>query len=116
MLSLPSTAITMADRSDSSGTTANFSQFLVEATGSAWTLGSSSIINWPSTSRGGSGNAGVSQIVKSTPGAIGYVDYANAKASGLIFASIKNKDGSYVAPSVVGGLRGRRPGQPSSPT
>ena len=100
-VSLPSTPITIAHRSDSSGTTANFSQFLVEAGGSAWTLGSSSVINWPASSRGGSGNAGVSQIVKSTPGAIGYVDYADAKASGLVFASIKNKDGQYVAPSTT---------------
>ena len=100
-VSLPSTAITIAHRSDSSGTTANFSQFLVEAGGSAWTLGSSSVINWPASSRGGSGNAGVSQIVKSTPGAIGYVDYADAKASGLVVASIKNKDGQYVAPSTT---------------
>ena len=73
----------------------------MEAGGSAWTLGTSSVINWPATSRGGSGNAGVSQIIKSTPGAIGYVDYADAKASGLVFASIKNKDGQYVAPSVA---------------
>ena len=100
-VSLPSTPITIAHRSDSSGTTANFSQFLVEAGGSAWTLGAGSVINWPANSRGGSGNAGVSQIIKSTPGAIGYVDYADAKASGLVFASIKNKDGQYVAPSTT---------------
>ena len=75
--------------------------------GSAWTLGSSSTINWPSTARAGSGNGGVAQIVKSTPGAIGYVDYSDAKASGLTFASVKNKAGDYVAPSVGGGLRGR---------
>jgi phosphate transport system substrate-binding protein len=97
--SLPSTAITLAVRSDSSGTTANFSNFLVEAAGSAWTLGTSSTINWPSTARAGSGNAGVAQVVKSTPGAIGYVDYADAKASNLTFASVKNKAGSFVAPS-----------------
>ena len=41
----------------------------------------------------------MAQIIKSTPGAIGYVDYATAKASSLTFASIKNKDGNYVAPS-----------------
>ena len=99
-VSLPSTAVVIAHRSDSSGTTANFSQFLVEAGGSAWTLGSGSVISWPANSRGGNGNAGVSQIIKSTPGAIGYVDYADAKASNLTFASIKNKDGKYVAPSV----------------
>ena len=99
-VTLPSTAITVAVRSDSSGTTQNFSQFLVEAGGSAWTLGSSSIIKWPSIAHAGSGNSGVAQIIKSTPGAIGYVDYATAKASSLAYASVKNKDGSYVAPSV----------------
>jgi phosphate transport system substrate-binding protein len=99
--SLPSTPITIAVRSDSSGTTANFSDFLVEAAGSAWTLGTSSTIKWPSTARAGNGNGGVAQIVKSTPGAIGYVDYADAKASGLTFASVKNKDGSFIAPSTA---------------
>ena len=95
---LPSTAITIARRSDSSGTTANFSLFLMDST-KAWKLGSSSTINWPSSSRGGDGNGGVAQIVKSTPGAIGYVDYADAKASGLVFASVLNKAGKYVAPT-----------------
>ncbi len=99
-VSLPSTAITIAHRSDSSGTTQNFSQFLVEGAPGVWKLGTSSTINWPATSRGGNGNGGVAQIIKSTPGAIGYVDYADAKASGLTYASIKNQAGSYVAPSV----------------
>src|SRR5215471_4789484 len=96
---LPSTPIVIARRSDSSGTTANFSQFLVDSAPN-WKLGSSSTISWPATSQGGSGNGGVAQIVKSTPGAIGYVDYADAKAAGLTYASVKNKDGNYVAPSV----------------
>jgi phosphate transport system substrate-binding protein len=98
-VTLPSTSITTAVRSDSSGTTNNFSKFLSKGAGSAWTLSTGSIIKWPSTARAGSGNGGVAQIVKSTPGAIGYVDYATAKGSGLTFASVKNKDGSYVAPS-----------------
>ena len=93
-VSLPSTTITVAVRSDSSGTTQNFSQFLVEGAPGVWTLGTSSIIKWPATAHAGSGNGGVAQIVKSTPGAIGYVDYATAKASGLTSASIKNKDGA----------------------
>jgi phosphate transport system substrate-binding protein len=98
-VTLPSTSITIAHRSDSSGTTANFSDFLAEAAGSAWKLGTSSSINWPANSRGGNGNGGVAQIVKSTTGAIGYVDYADAKASGLTYASIRNQAGKYVAPS-----------------
>ena len=101
-VTLPSTPVVLAVRSDSSGTTANFSKFLVEGGGSAWTLGSSSTIKWPANSHAGSGNSGVAQIIKSTPGAIGYVDYATAKASGLSYASVKNKAGSFIAPSDTG--------------
>jgi len=95
---LPSTPVTLAVRSDSSGTTANFSLFLQTAAKN-WKLGTSSTISWPKNAHAGNGNGGVAQIVKSTPGAIGYVDYADAKASGLSFASVKNKTGNYVAPS-----------------
>jgi phosphate transport system substrate-binding protein len=98
-VTLPSTPIVIARRSDSSGTTANFSQFLVDSAPN-WKLGSDSTISWPATSRGGNGNGGVAQIVKSTPGAIGYVDFSDAKASGLTYASVKNKDGNFIAPSV----------------
>jgi phosphate transport system substrate-binding protein len=97
---LPSTPITIAHRSDSSGTTQNFSEFLVEGAPGVWKLGSDSTINWPANSRGGNANGGVAQIIKTTAGAVGYVDYADAKASGLTWASIKNKDGSYIEPSV----------------
>jgi len=98
-LALPATPITLAVRSDSSGTTANFTEFLVEAAGSAWALGTGSTIKWPAGSQSAKGNSGVAQMVKSTPGAIGYVDYATAKGAGLTFASVKNKAGNYVAPS-----------------
>jgi phosphate transport system substrate-binding protein len=98
-VSLPSTPVTLAVRSDSSGTTQNFSLFLQKAAGSAWKLGSSSTISWPSGAHAGDGNGGVAQIIKSTPGAIGYVDYADAKASGLTFASVANQSGAYIAPS-----------------
>jgi phosphate transport system substrate-binding protein len=98
-MSLPGTSITVAVRSDSSGTTANFSQYLVDAAGSAWKLGTSSTIIWPSTAHAGDGNSGVAQIVKSTTGAIGYVDFSTATAAGLHAASVKNSAGDYVAPS-----------------
>jgi phosphate transport system substrate-binding protein len=98
---LPSTAITIARRSDSSGTTANFSEFLVKSAPGVWKLGTSSTISWPSNSRGGTGNAGVDSIVKSTPGAIGYVDFSDAKASNLSMASVKNQSGAYIAPSTT---------------
>jgi phosphate transport system substrate-binding protein len=99
-MKLPSTAITIAHRSDSSGTTQNFSEFLVEGAPGVWKLGSDSTINWPANSRGGNANGGVAQIVKTTAGAVGYVDYADAKASGLTWASVKNQAGNYVEPSV----------------
>lgn len=99
---LPSTAITLAVRSDSSGTTQNFSQYLVNAAGSAWKLGTSSTITWPSTAHAGSGGSGVAQIIKSTQGAIGYVDYSTATASSLTAASIKNSAGQYLTPSSAG--------------
>jgi phosphate transport system substrate-binding protein len=101
-LNLPGTSITLAVRSDGSGTTANFSQYLVDAAGSAWTLGTGSTISWPSTAHAGDGGSGLAQIVKTTPGAIGYVDFSTATASGLSAASIKNSAGSYVAPSPAG--------------
>src|SRR5215471_12936899 len=98
-VNLPSTPISLAVRSDSSGTTANFSLFLTLAAASTWKLGTSSTINWPSSAHAGNGNGGVAQVIKSTPGSIGYVDYADAKAAGLTFASVKNKSGNFIAPS-----------------
>jgi len=101
-VSLPSEAISPVVRSDSSGTTANFSNFLVQSAGSAWTLGTSSTIKWPSSFKAANGGSGVAQAVKSTAGAIGYVDFSTATASSLTAASIKNKDGDFVAPSTAG--------------
>jgi phosphate transport system substrate-binding protein len=101
-VSLPSTAITIAVRSDSSGTTQNFSLYLEDAAPSIWKLGSSSTIKWPSTARAGAQNGGVASIVKSTAGAIGYVDYTDAISSGLKSAEVQNKAGDYVAPSAAG--------------
>ena len=99
---LPSTPITLAVRSDSSGTTQNYSLYLQKAAGSAWKLGSSSTISWPKSAHAASGNSGVAQAVKATSGAIGYVDLSTATASGLTAATIKNSAGSYVAPSPAG--------------
>jgi phosphate transport system substrate-binding protein len=98
---LPSTPIVLAVRSDSSGTTQNFSLFLQTAVPSVWKLGSASTISWPTTARAGNGNSGVAQIIKTTTGAIGYVDYTDAKASGLTFASVENSSGKFVTPSAT---------------
>jgi phosphate transport system substrate-binding protein len=98
---LPSTAITVAHRAEPSGTTANFTAYLKAAAPTTWTLGSDKTVAWPSGQQAGNANSGVAQIIKSTSGAIGYVDYSDAKAAGLVFASIKNADGRFVAPSLA---------------
>jgi phosphate transport system substrate-binding protein len=97
--SLPSTSITLVVRSDSSGTTANFSSYLEKAAGSAWKLGSASTISWPKTAHAANGGSGVAQAIKATSGSIGYVDYSTATASGLSSATVKNSAGDFVAPS-----------------
>lgn len=94
--------ITVARRSDGSGTTENFAKFLVKASPTVWTLKSGSTVEWPADTQAGNGNAGVAQIVKDTKGAIGYVDLADAKATGLKQALVKNKAGKFVAPSLDG--------------
>ena len=91
---LPSTAITVAHRSDGSGTTEQFTKFLKAAT-PTWTLDSGSTVNWPADTQAGNGNSGVAQIITGTNGAIGYVDFSDAKASNLKFAKVKNKAGNY---------------------
>jgi phosphate transport system substrate-binding protein len=98
-VTLPSSPITIVVRSDGSGTTANFSKYLVAAAGSAWKLGTGSTITWPSSAHAASGGSGVAQAISSTTGSIGYVDDSTAKAAGLSVASIKNSSGAYVAPS-----------------
>jgi phosphate transport system substrate-binding protein len=97
--SLPSASINLEVRSDSSGTTANFSQYLVDAAGSAWTLGTSSIISFPKSAHANDGGSAVAAAVKATSDSIGYVDFSTATASSLVAASIKNSAGDYVAPS-----------------
>lgn len=100
--SLPSTDIVAVHRADASGTTNNFTHYLVLAGGPDWTLGTGDTVNWPSNSQAGQGNQGVAQAVSKTNGAIGYVDYADALGAQLKTASIKNSAGSYLAPTLAG--------------
>src|SRR5205823_12304581 len=95
----PGTDIVVAHRADGSGTTAQFTLYLDAAAPSTWKLKNGSTVNWPADTQAGNGNAGVAQIVKSTKGAIGYVDLPDAKASGLKYASVKNQAGKYVEPT-----------------
>jgi phosphate transport system substrate-binding protein len=99
---LPNLPITVVHRSDSSGTTANFTAFLVAAGGTNWTLGTGKTINWAGNTVAGSGNSGVASAIKGKSGAIGYVDYSDAKAAGLVWASIKNQAGDYVNATLAG--------------
>ena len=98
-VTLPSTPITVAHRSDGSGTTQNFTEYLVKASPTAWTLGSGSTIQWPADTQAGNGNAGVAQIITQTDGGVGYVDLSDAVAAKLNFASVKNSSGNYIVPS-----------------
>jgi phosphate transport system substrate-binding protein len=101
-VNLPNTQITVVHRSDGSGTTNNFTGFLTKAAPGVWTLGRGDTVNWDSSTQAGNGNQGVAQIVSGTDGAIGYVDYADALASKLTFAKVKNHNGIYQAPSLDG--------------
>jgi len=102
---LPDTDITIAHRSDGSGTTSNFTTFLDEATDS-WTLGAGDTVEWPANAVGGEKNTGVAQAIQDTEGAIGYVDLADANASGLVTASIENADGNFTQPTLEGTTAG----------
>jgi phosphate transport system substrate-binding protein len=105
-VTLPSTAITVAHRSDSSGTTGNFTKFLElsvgKDNGAIWTLGTGSTVQWAADTQAGNGNAGVAQIISGTDGAIGYVDLSDATDAKLSVASIQNKAGKFVAPTLDG--------------
>jgi phosphate transport system substrate-binding protein len=96
---LPATDIVVAHRSDGSGTTENFARYLEEAAKDVWKLKSGATVEWPADTQAGNGNPGVAQIVKSTAGAIGYVDLSDAKASGLKFATVKNQAGKFIEPT-----------------
>jgi len=97
---LPDQAITVVHRSDGSGTTAVFTDFLAKVSPD-WksTVGAGKSVKWP-VGLGGKGNEGVTGSVKSTPGAIGYVELAYARQNKLSMASLKNADGQFVAPSI----------------
>jgi phosphate transport system substrate-binding protein len=99
-VNLPSKNITVAHRSDGSGTTSNFTKYLNAAAKDVWKLSSGDTVKWPTDTQGGEKNTGVATLIKNGDGTIGYVDLSDAKASGLKFAAIKNKDGTFVEPTL----------------
>ena len=99
---LPSTSVTPVYRSDNSGTSYNFTDYL-SVVSPAWKskIGVGVNANWPA-GQGGKGSSGVAGVVSNTNGAIGYVDIAYALKNRLKFAAIRNASGKFTTP----GLRG----------
>jgi phosphate transport system substrate-binding protein len=97
---LPSDAITVVRRSDGSGTTFNFTDYLSKVSAD-WKskVGSGTAVEWP-TGVGAKGNEGVSGNISQTKNSIGYVEYAYAKQNKLTFAAMINKAGKTVQPTV----------------
>jgi len=100
-VSLPSNAIVPEVRADSSGTTYIFTDYLTAAAPTAWTLGTSKTITWPSSAIQTPKNSGVASSIKSTPYSIGYIELAYAIQNNFTFAAIKNAAGNYVVPSAA---------------
>jgi phosphate transport system substrate-binding protein len=100
--SLPSTSITVVHRSDGSGTTYNFTDYLSKVSGT-WKsqVGAGTSVAWP-TGEGEPKSAGVAGAVRTTPGAIGYVDVYYAIHNKLGLMKLKNKSGNFVLPRAAG--------------
>ncbi|HHB77393.1 MAG TPA: phosphate ABC transporter substrate-binding protein PstS [Desulfobulbus sp.] len=98
-LQLPDKAITVVHRSDGSGTTWIFTNYLSKVS-PAWKdkVGNNKSVAWP-VGVGGKGNEGVASYVKRLKGSIGYVEYAYALQNKLTYVKLKNRDGGYVAPT-----------------
>src|SRR6185437_13406669 len=101
-VNLPGSDIVVVHRSDGSGTSYIFTDYL-SAVNPAWASGPgrAQSINWP-VGLGGKGSEGVTGQVKQTPGAIGYVELSYAKENHLPTAVIKNTAGQWVAATIAG--------------
>jgi len=97
---LPNLAITVAHRSDGSGTTFAFSNDMAKQSPRfRRQVGTGTTVNWPVNGVGGKGNPGVAANVQKIAGAIGYVDIADAMKNNMTFVALKNKAGNYIVPS-----------------
>jgi phosphate transport system substrate-binding protein len=100
-MKLPDQSIVIARRSDGSGTNAIFTDYLSKISPDFKSkVGSGTSVNWP-VGLGGKGNDGVTALIKSTPGSIGYVELAYAIQQNLTVAEMKNKEGNWVKPSIA---------------
>ncbi len=99
-VALPDQKIVVVHRSDGSGTTWIFTNYLTKVSADwASKVGNAKAVNWP-TGVGGKGNEGVAAFVKQTGGSIGYVEYAYALKNKMTYTKLKNKAGKFVAPSI----------------
>jgi phosphate transport system substrate-binding protein len=100
---LPSTPVTVVSRADGSGTTAVFTAHIAAISPEfATKVGSGKQVTWP-VGVSGKGNDGVTALIKQTPGAIGYVEYGYAANNKLTMASLQNKSGNFIAPTIESG-------------
>jgi len=98
--SLPSTPITIVNRSDGSGTTHVFTSYLAKQSMAFMReIGAGKTVNWRGNAIGGKGNPGVAANVQKINGAVGYVDLADAQKNGMTFVALKNKSGNAIVPS-----------------
>lgn len=97
---LPAAAIIVVHRSDGSGTSYCFTDYLSKVS-AEWkkSVGKNTSVNWPA-GLGGKGNEGVAGTVKQTPNSIGYAELIYAKQNNIPFMAVKNKAGKFVDPSV----------------
>lgn len=98
-VNLPSASIIVVHRSDGSGTTFNWTNYLSKVSPD-WknTVGEGKAVKWP-VGQGGKGNEGVAAYVRQLKNSIGYVEYAYAKQNNLSWTQMQNKDGGFVQPS-----------------
>jgi phosphate transport system substrate-binding protein len=98
-LKLPNQAIAVVHRSDGSGTTYIWVDYLSKVS-PEWKdkVGVNTSVEWP-TGLGGKGNEGVAALTARTPGAIGYVEYAYAKQNKMTYTQVENKEGTFVEPN-----------------
>jgi len=99
-VTLPNADIVVAHRSDGSGTTDIFTNYLTTVN-MEWRakVGHGKSVKWP-VGLGGKGNEGVAGVVKQTPGAVGYVELAYAKQNNMTVASLRNREGHFVLPTL----------------
>jgi phosphate transport system substrate-binding protein len=112
----PNKAITVVHRSDGSGTTFHFTDYLSKVSPD-WKskVGNAKSVSWP-TGVGGSGNQAVAQAISTTDGSIGYVELAYVVQTGMKQASLKNANGKFVAASVEGATAAAGTNTSVSPT